>query len=72
VGTGLLTSLDVASEVAAGELCFTHITDPIITPMTVALCTSASRTTSYAADILLNEIQNGFARLSYRDAALES
>lgn len=69
VGTGLLTSLDVASEVAAGELHFTPITDPVLKPMTLALCTATSRTPSYAADIVLTEIQNNFARLGFRDVA---
>ena len=70
VGTGLLTSLDVASEVAAGQLCFTRITDPVLKPMTLALCTATSRTTSYAADIVLSEIQNNFAQLGFQDATM--
>jgi len=70
IGVGLLTSLDVMTEVQAGQLCFTRISDPIIKPMTLALCTATSRTTSYAADIVLNEIQNGFVQLSYQDPAV--
>ena len=68
VGVGLLTSIDVMTEVQAGQLCFTPISDPILKPMTLALCTATSRTTSYAADIVLNEIQNGFTHLSYQEA----
>ena len=67
VGIGLLTSLDVMTELSAGSLRFTRISDPILKPMTLALCTATSRTTSYAADIVLNEIQNGFVQLSYQD-----
>lgn len=63
VGVGILTSLDVASEVEAGLLAFTPIREPVLKPMTLALCTATSRTTSYAADIVLNEIQNSFAQL---------
>jgi DNA-binding transcriptional LysR family regulator len=63
VGIGILTSLDVASEVEAGLLAFTPIREPVLKPMTLALCTATSRTTSYAADIVLNEIQNSFAQL---------
>ncbi len=63
VGIGILTSLDVASEVEAGLLAFTPIREPVLKPMTLALCTATSRATSYAADIVLTEIQNGFAQL---------
>ena len=63
VGIGILTSLDVASEVEAGLLAFTPIREPMLKPMTLALCTATSRTTSYAADIVLTEIQNSFAEL---------
>lgn len=63
VGIGILTSLDVASEVEAGLLAFTPIREPVLKPMTLALCTATSRTTSYAADIVLTEIQNSFAQL---------
>lgn len=62
-GIGILTSLDVASEVEAGQLAFTPIREPVLKPMTLALCTATSRTTSYAADIVLNEMQNSFAQL---------
>lgn len=68
VGIGILTSLDVASEVEAGLLAFTPIAEPVLKPMTLALCTATSRTTSYAADIVLTEIQNSFARLGAAEA----
>ncbi len=63
VGIGILTSLDVASEVEAGLLAFTPIREPVLKPMTLALCTATSRATSYAADIVLTEIQNSFGQL---------
>jgi len=63
-GIGVLTSLDVITEVQAGILAFTPISDPILKPMTVALTTASSRTLSYAADIVLGEIQQGFAALA--------
>jgi len=65
VGIGILTSLDIITEVKRGLLSFTRISDPILRPMTLALCTAATRTPSYAAGIVLAEIENGFAQLSY-------
>ncbi|CAM8672727.1 MULTISPECIES: LysR family transcriptional regulator [Sphingobium] len=65
VGIGILTSLDVITEVQRGTLSFTRISDPILRPMTLALCTAAARTPSYAAGIVLGEIESGFAQLSY-------
>jgi len=64
-GIGILTSLDVITEVQRGLLSFTRISDPILRPMTLALCTAAARTPSYAASIVLGEIENGFGQLSY-------
>ncbi|MCT2398967.1 LysR family transcriptional regulator [Novosphingobium mangrovi (ex Huang et al. 2023)] len=66
VGIGVLTSLDVITEVQAGLLSFTRISDALLRPMTLALCTNSARTPTYAAGIVLNEIENGFAELSYR------
>jgi len=65
VGIGILTSLDVITEVQRGLLSFTRISDAILRPMTLALCTAAARTPSYAASIVLAEIENGFSQLSY-------
>jgi DNA-binding transcriptional LysR family regulator len=64
-GIGILTSLDVITEVQRGLLSFTKISDPVLRPMTLALCTATARTPSYAASIVLGEIENGFAQLSY-------
>ena len=65
VGIGILTSIDVMTEIQRGLLSFTKISDPILRPMILALCTASSRTPSYAAGIVLAEIENGFAQLSY-------
>lgn len=65
VGIGILTSLDVITEVRRGLLSFTKISDPILRPMTLALCTATARTPSFAANIVLGEIENGFGQLSY-------
>lgn len=65
VGIGILTSVDVATEVRRGLLSFTRISDPILRPMVLALATSSSRTPSYAAGMVLREIENGFAQLGY-------
>ncbi|WP_067734809.1 LysR family transcriptional regulator [Novosphingobium naphthalenivorans] len=64
-GIGILTSLDVITEVQAGLLSFTRISDALLRPMTLALCTNSARTPSYAAGLVLSEIENGFAELSY-------
>ncbi|BEV01959.1 LysR family transcriptional regulator [Novosphingobium olei] len=65
VGIGILTSLDVMTEVRAGRLAFTRISDPVLRPMTLALCTAAARPPSYAADIVLGEIQTAFAQFAW-------
>lgn len=65
VGIGILTSLDVITEVQRGQFSFTRISDPILRPMTLALCTASSRSTSYAANFALSELEHGFAQLSY-------
>lgn len=64
-GVGILTSLDVATEVERGLLAFTRISDPMLRPMTLALCTASVRTLSYAAGIALAEIETGFSALGY-------
>lgn len=66
VGIGMLTSLDVATEVAEGHLQFTRISDPVLKPMTLALCTATARTPSYAAALVLGELEAGFAALGYQ------
>jgi len=65
VGIGILTSLDVITEIRGERLAFTRISDPILRPMTLALCTASARNLSYAAGVCLAEIENGFAQLGY-------
>jgi DNA-binding transcriptional LysR family regulator len=65
IGVGILTSLDVITEVQAGTLSFTRISDPVLRPMILALCTASARTPSHAAGIVLAEIENGFQQLGF-------
>lgn len=69
VGIGILTSLDVVTEVRAGLLSFTRIADPVLRPMTLALCTASARPPSYAADIVLGEMQSAFGDLAWPNPA---
>jgi DNA-binding transcriptional LysR family regulator len=69
LGVGILTSLDVVPEVESGALRFVAITDRILRPMTLALCTSSSRTLSYAANLVLAEAETNFARLGFPHGA---
>lgn len=63
VGIGILTSLDVLSEVRQGRLAFTRISDSLLRPMTLALCTAAARVPSYAAGMVLTDIEASFGDL---------
>ena len=63
--TGILTSLDVSTEVSRGTLAFTRITDKVLRPMTLALCTATARTPSYAAAMVLREIEARFSQFAY-------
>ena len=65
VGIGLVTSLDVITGARDDRLAFTRISDPMLRPMTLALCTASTRALSYAAGMCLQEIENGFAQLGY-------
>ena len=65
MGIGILTSLDIITEVKRGLLSFTRISDAVLRPMTLALCTASARTPSYAAGLVLSEIENSFGQLSY-------
>jgi DNA-binding transcriptional LysR family regulator len=64
-GIGILTSIDAMDEVRAGRLRFTRLTDSLLRPMTLALCTAAARTPSHAAAIVLGEMESGFAQLGW-------
>ena len=70
IGIGMLTSLDVIAEVRAGLLAFTPIAEPVLRPMTLALCTATARPTSYAADIVLREMLAGFGALGVAPAEI--
>jgi DNA-binding transcriptional LysR family regulator len=65
VGIGILTSIDVSTEVKRGLLNFTKISDTVLRPMILALSTSSARTLSYAAGVALAEVESGFSQLSY-------
>ncbi|TDW63376.1 DNA-binding transcriptional LysR family regulator [Novosphingobium sp. PhB55] len=64
-GVGVLTSLDVRTEVQRGSLAFTRISDSLLRPMTLALCTASARTPSYAANLVIGEFEHGFAALGH-------
>ena len=63
LGVGVMTLLDAMVEVERGELGFVAITDPILRPMTLALCTATSRALSAAANVVLADAEAHFARL---------
>jgi DNA-binding transcriptional LysR family regulator len=69
LGAGVLASLDVIPEVEAGALRFIEITDPILRPMTLALCTASSRALSSAANLVLADAESHFAMLGTPVAA---
>lgn len=56
-GVGLMTSLDVATEVASGHLAFAPITDALARPLTLALCVSSPRQLSRAARMMLDRME---------------
>lgn len=62
-GIGIVTSLDVITEVREGVLSFTRISDSLLRPMTLALCTASNRTLSNAAETVLAAIEDGFGEL---------
>jgi DNA-binding transcriptional LysR family regulator len=64
VGVGILTSLDVVTEVASGQLVFTPIADPVLKPLTLALCVVPSRQLSSAANLVLARLETRFAELA--------
>ena len=65
VGVGVLTALDVATEVQQGTLAFARLSDPVLRPMTLALCTATARAPSPAAGIVLAELEAGFPALAW-------
>ncbi len=60
VGIAVLSRLDVSEEVARGDLAFTRISDPVIKPLTLALCVAQARQLSHAANLFLARIEDEF------------
>lgn len=60
VGVGILSSIDVAAEVERGRLAFTPISDPMVRPLTLALCQAPARQLSSAANMVLAQIEAYF------------
>ncbi len=63
VGVAVLSRLDALEEVARGDLAFVRISDPVIKPLTLALCVAQARQLSHAANLCLGRIEDGFERL---------
>jgi DNA-binding transcriptional LysR family regulator len=61
VGIGILTWLDVMTEVRRGELAFVPLADPILKPLTLALCVVPYRQLSAAASLVLNRMEASFS-----------
>lgn len=68
-GVGLVTSVDVRREVEQGLLDFTPLSDPILRPLTLALCTATARAPSYAAGMVLAELEAAFPALGWPSRA---
>jgi len=64
VGVAILSRLDVLDEVERGELAFTRISDPVIKPLTLALCVAQARQLSHAANLFLARIEDCFEHLN--------
>ncbi len=67
-GVAVLSRLDVLEEVARGELVFTRITDPVIKPLTLALCVAQARQLSHAANLFLARLEDGFEQFGFSPA----
>ena len=63
VGAAVLSRLDVVEETDRGELAFTRISDPVIKPLTLALCVAQARQLSHAANLFLSRIEDGIEHL---------
>jgi DNA-binding transcriptional LysR family regulator len=62
LGVGILTSLDVIEEVTKRELAFVRLSDPVLRPLTLALCQRPARQLSIAANLLLGQLESDFER----------
>lgn len=65
-GVGILTSLDVLSEVEQGSIAFVPITDAVLRPVPLALCVGHASQLSRAARLALDRIEHA---LGNSDAA---
>lgn len=63
LGLGMITDLEVDGALEPLGLQFTPISDPILKPLTLALCSASSRSTSYAAEMVLGEIGEALSAL---------
>ena len=61
-GIGMLTALDVRSEIAAGELAFLHFTDGKIPVSALSLITASGRSLSGPAALLLRHLSAAMLR----------
>jgi DNA-binding transcriptional LysR family regulator len=59
-GLGLLSSIDVVEETERGELVFVPLADPMLKPLTLALCTVANRQLSVSANLALARLEMSF------------
>jgi DNA-binding transcriptional LysR family regulator len=62
IGIGLLTSLDVAEEVLDGSLIFIPLDEPVLRPLSLALCHRPSRQISSASMLLMRGLESLFDR----------
>lgn len=69
VGIGVLSWIDVMNEVRNGELAFIRISDPVLKPMTLALCVGGARQLSAAANLALTRLEIALAELGRGAAA---
>lgn len=68
LGIAILSSIDAISEVDAGLLSFTTISDPMLRPINLALCANSARTLSFAAGILIGEFESKFSKLDINNS----
>ena len=69
VGVGILTSIDVAAEVKRGQVAFRPISDPMVKPVTLALCQAPARQLSSAANMVLARLEAYFWETAQSPAA---
>jgi DNA-binding transcriptional LysR family regulator len=65
VGVSVLSWLDVADEIAQGELAFTPIANSPLRPLTLGLCTDPARQLSHAGSALLTLVATALTDLRH-------